>query len=355
LVSRALVAAATGARVIISTPAGLTVKDWDPNTSNEQDIQGYVLLDGKGVTGVKVSINGWVAAPTDSSGAFTYPVDITMAERHVVTVASATGATVGGRPLTAGEQQAVLAASGGVSVGYAISDLKTRIGSGGTVVIDGRLTYGAGKSPRPVGLYSYLLRGKITYADGSPAKGAVVTTRTNDHKFWTFSTPAAADGSYEAFLVASDQAGDNPVPMTVGVALGQDAYAEPLNDFVNFGELQSAQLDIQLPAAAGGALVKSTLNPTTIPGAIYQGVVVGVVGKGRPIKPVSATWPDANGNFEIVLPSSARGLTVKFWEAQRQFFTAATVSPGGTVDPTVYPASLASDAPRGFTTALLPR
>ncbi len=78
----------------IATPAGLTIKAWDPDTSNTQDVKGHVLLGGKPVAGVKVSVHGWVAPATDSSGAFTYPVDITMPVRHEVTVASAAGATV---------------------------------------------------------------------------------------------------------------------------------------------------------------------------------------------------------------------------------------------------------------------
>ena len=347
-------AGAKGGGVTISSPEGLTIKAWDPNTSNTQDIQGHVSLDGKPVAGVKVSVNGWVAPATDAAGAFTYPVDITMAARHEVTVASVVGATVSGQPLSVAQQKAVLAARGGVSVGYGLTGLKTHLGSGGTVVIDGRLTYGNGKAPLPVGLYSYLLKGTITFADGTPVKDAIVTTRTVDHKFWTFSLPTGANGKYTAFLVAADQAGDNPVPMTVGVARGKDAYAEPLVDFVNFPELKSASLDIQLPAAAGGALLKSTLSPQAIVGAVYQGVLVGVVGKGRPIKPVSATWPDKNGRFEIVLPSSARGLTVKFWQTDRQFFTTATAKPGGPVDPTVYPSSLPTTAPRGTVTLRLP-
>jgi hypothetical protein len=306
------------------------------------------------VAGVQVSINGWVAPATDASGAFTYPLDNTMPGRHVVTVANADNATVGGKPLTAAGQQAVLGASGGFSIGDGVVDLKTHVGSGGTVVIDGRLTYGNGKAPLPVGLYSYLLKGTITHADGTPVKDAIVTTRTNDHKFWTFSRPTGSDGKYTSFLVAADQAGDNPVPMTVGVAVGKDAYSEPLTDFINFAELQSASLDIQLPAPAGGALVKSTLNPQPIPGAIYQGLLVGVVGKGRPIKPVSATWPDAKGRFELVLPSSARGLTVEFWQTDRQFFSTAVAAPGGPVAASVYPSSLPSDAPRGILTLTLP-
>ena len=113
-------------------------------------------------------------------------------------------------------------------------------------------------------------------------------------------------------------------------------------------------MNIQLPAASGTTLAKSLINPTAIPGAIYQGLLVGVVGKGRAITPVSATWPDAKGNFELVLPSSARGLTVAFWEASRQFFSAQATKPGGAVDLSIYPKSLPSDAPQNITTLKLP-
>lgn len=344
----------SGAARII-TPAGLTIKAWDPDTSNTQDVQGSVRLAGKPVAGVAVSVNGWVAPPTDAKGSFTYPVDITVPGRHVVRVANADKATIDGHPLTAEQRRAVLAGSGGVSVGYGIQDLSARSGSGGTVVVTGRLGFGNAQAPPPVSLYSYLLRGTITYANGSPVKGAVVTTRTNDHKFWTYSTPTSATGKYAAFLVAADQEGDDPVPMTVGVAIGQDAYAEPLNDFVNFAALRSSTLDIQLPAAAGAPLAKSTLTPQAIDGAIYEGLLVGLLsGKGGVIKPLSAQWPDKNGRFQLVLPSSARGNTAIFWESDRQFFSTNPATPGGTVDPSVYPHSLASDTPRGMATIKLP-
>jgi hypothetical protein len=344
---------ASPARLV--TPAALTIKAWDPNTSNTEDAQGHLLLAGKPVTGAAVSVNGWVAPPTDSSGAFTYPADITMPVRHVVRVANVDRATIGGKPLSAEQRAAVLTAGGGISVGYGITDLSAHSGSGGTVVVAGRLSYGNNQAPPPVGLYSYLLRGTITYANGSPVKGAVVTTRTNDHKFWTYSTPTSASGKYTAFLVAADQAGDDPVPMTIEVAVGQDAYTEPLNDVVNFAAVKSATLDVQLPAAAGGALLKSTLNPQSVPGVVYQGLVVGVLGRGGGvIKPLSARWPDANGRFELVLPSSARGTTVTFWEANRQFFAATPAVAGRNVDLGVYPHSLPSDAPRGIASVKLP-
>ena len=80
-----------------------------------------------------------------------------------------------------------------------------------------------------------------------------------------------------------------------------------------------------------------------------------VGGKGRVIKPVSATWPDANGRFQLVLPSSARGLVAKFWETERQFFTTSSPKPGGKVDPSVYPSSLPQDAPQALGTVQLPK
>lgn len=140
------------------------------------------------------------------------------------------------------------------------------------------------------------------------------------------------------------------MPMQVGIAVGNTAYAEPAVDQISFSKLKSAELDVQLPATPGGALVKTTLNPAPIPGAIYEGLLVGVVGgKGGVIKPISATWPDAAGNFRLVLPGSAKGQAITFWQADRQFFSTQTATPGGAVDLTIYPKSLPTDAPQGLT------
>jgi hypothetical protein len=125
---------------------------------------------------------------------------------------------------------------------------------------------------------------------------------------------------------------------------------------VNFSELKSATLNIQLPSSPGPTLVASSLSPQAVPGAIYQGIIIGVVGgRGRVIRPLSARWPDQHGRFSLVLPASARGQVVKFWESGRQFFSTATARPGGRVDPAVYPTSLASDVPQALATVRLPR
>jgi outer membrane protein assembly factor BamB len=340
----------------VTVPAAVTIQPWNPNTSNTQAVTGHVLLSGKPVAGAIVRVDGWTdSTPTDSSGAFTYPADNTMALRHVVTVVDASNATVGGTKLDAASQKLLVGRRAGISVGYAISNLKTSV-QGGNVVITGRLADSAGTPAPPVLLYSYLLTGKVTDSNGNPVAGAVVTTRTNDRKFWVTSRPTGPNGTYASFLVADDESGDDPVPMQVGVAVGAVSYAEPAADMIPFAKLSSSTLSIQLPAQQGGTLVKSALNPQAVPGAVYDGLLVGVVSatSGKVITPVSATWPDAKGNFKIVLPSSAKGQTVSFWESYRQFFSPTGAAPGSTVNPAVYPKGVTSDSPQQLAVRKLP-
>ena len=72
----------------------------------------------------------------------------------------------------------MLRAKAGISVGYRLEGLAARSGPEGSIVVTGHVVYGKDTAPPPVLLYSYLLRGTITDADGKPVKGAVVTTRT---------------------------------------------------------------------------------------------------------------------------------------------------------------------------------
>ncbi len=340
----------------VTAPGALLVQTWDPNSSNTKIVEGHVLSAGKPVVGAVVNIDGWAAAPTDANGAFEYPVDITTPYRHDATISGVAGAKIGGKPLTATQSDDLLGRNTGISVGYAVKNISAHTQSNGDVVLTGSLSYGNSPQPPPtVLLYSYELTGRITDANGNPVAGAIVTTRTNDRQYWTQSRPTAANGSYASFLVAADQEGDDPVPMEVGVAVGNTAYAEPAADQINFAKLQSALLNVQLPASPSTPLPKTSLNPQTIAGAIYQGLLVGVVGgKGGVIKPISATWPDGSGKFRLVLPSSARGLAVSFWEAQRQFFSTKTATPGAVVDPAIYPKTLPSNAPQGLATFKLP-
>ena len=130
--------------------------------------------------------------------------------------------------------------------------------------------------------------------------GATVVTRTVDRDFWTFSEPSDANGNYTSFFAASDKSQDDPVPLSVQVALGPVSYSSGLIPTVKFKRLRSARMDVQLPARVGGVLPLPT--STSYEGAVYQGLLVGASAGGRVVKPVAAQWPDAKGRFRLVLP-----------------------------------------------------
>ena len=56
--------------------------------------------------------------------------------------------------------------------------------------------------------------------------------------------------------------------------------------------------------------------------------------------------PTRSGRFTIVLPGSARGKTVRFWENQRQFFTRSVARPAGPVDLSTWPSGARHRSPR---------
>ena len=329
----------------IQTQPALHVRPWDANSSNLREVVGRVLIGRSPAAGVQVSVDGYrLPSVTRADGSFRYAADDTTPQRHVARVTGVARARVRGRAASESERRALLHASGGFSVGHRVTGLRARVQRNGTVVVTGRLTNTRGTPPPPVRLFTYRLSGTIVDTDGKPVKGAVVVTRTQDRDFWTFSVASNAQGRYTSFFSASDEVGANPVPLSVGVALGGTNYGGVTGTTVDFSRLRSSELDIQLGPGARYTLSK----PKVVGGAVYRGVVVGVSGPRGVIKPLFARWPDANGRFSLVLPSSARGKTLSFWEIERQVFTGVPARPGGRVSLTTWPKTLAPEAPRGL-------
>ena len=52
----------------------------------------------------------------------------------------------------------------------------------------------------------------------------------------------------------------------------------------------------------------------------------------------------------MVLPASVRGKTLRFWENERQSFTASGARPGGRVDLRTWPTALGAATPAGLGT-----
>jgi hypothetical protein len=343
---RAVQAPAASGPARISTAGPVPVRLWSVTKPNTQLIGGRLSYDGKAVRGASMQVDNYtLQSRTDGAGRFFYRVDATIPGRHVVRVLRLAKATIDGRPLTAGQRAALIGARSGFSVGYKVTDVHAAT-SGGHVVLTGRISYADGSSPPPVVLYTYRLAGTITDADGKPVVGATVVTRTQDRDFWTFSSPSDANGHYVSFFTASDEAGENPVPLTVQVASGALSYASPTGKNVNFTALKSATMDIKLPSSPTTPLTLPT--STSFPGAVYEGTIVGVSGPNGVIKPLSATWPDARGRFKLVLPASASGKTLRLWEDYSTFFQASAAGPGGAIDTSIWPGIPPGTQPQGL-------
>lgn len=338
------VAVATTGHATLVTPNALVVQPWRADSSNVATVTGRLLLNGVAVRGARVAVGGFVVPhATDAEGKFAYDLDVTVAGRHAIRVVDATDASVNGKPLTPGQQSAVRAATGGFRVGYALLDLSART-KNGRVVVTGRLADTSGAAPPPAHLLTYRLTGTVTNAAGAPVRGAVVVTRTQDRDFWTRSSPTGADGRYSSFFAASDESGADPVPLSVGVALGNVSYGGTVGVNVNFARLKSATMNVQL----GSGTSFTVQPPTSYTGAVYAGFVVGVETGGRVVKPLAATWPDADGRFSITLPGSVRGHTLSFWENERQSFSSFVAHPGGPVDLGSWPTGIGTNVPAGL-------
>jgi alcohol dehydrogenase (cytochrome c) len=329
----------------IATPGGLVVQPWLANSSNVKPVLGRVLLNGAPVAGATVIVDGYtVPQATASNGTFPYDVDITLAERHVVHVSALAHATVHGHALSAGQQSALTAASGGFSVGYGFHGVTAHVQKDGSVVVTGRIADTAGNGPPAVHLLTYQLSGTITDASGKPVQGAVVITRTQDRDFWTHSSATDANGHYSSFFAASDETAADPVLLSVGAALGTVSYGGTVGVNEPFARLKSATMNIQLGSGTNYTIQK----PSSFVGAVYSGLVVGVTTGGKVVKPLAERWPDAKGNFSMTLPASVRGKTLHLWENQRQFFSRFPAKPGGAVDLGSWPTQLGPAAPSGL-------
>ena len=343
--------AASNAGATIVAPPPIAVKVWNADTDNLVAVQGTVSLSGKPVAGVVVRVGTFrISAPTDAQGHFTYLVDGTLMARHVVTIADASQAKAAGVALTAAERSSLTASQGAISVVYTVKGLKVSRDSAGHPVVTGRVTNTAGTPPSTVGLYTYQLTGKVTDANGKPVANAQVSTRTQDRDYWTLSSVSDAQGNYTSLFTASSELSDDPVPFTVKVSKGDLVYQFLPLEFVYFKRLQSARLNVQLPPKGYPMALP---QPKSYPGALYQGLVVGVAQGDTPVRPISTTWLDSTGAFTIVLPASLAGKTVSLWEGQLILFSKAAPQSGGPVDLQDYPTALPADAPRDVATVKL--
>ena len=312
---------------------------------------GKVTLGGKPVSGAAISVDRYVLPRrTEANGDFSALVDTTLARRHPVAVVDVSAARVAGHALTPAEQAALRGASGGINVGFRLAGISVKRRADGTVRVVGRALRADGVPVPSVVLFSYRLQGTVTDQAGKPLAGAYVVTRTNDRDFWTFSEPTNASGHYASFFPASDLTESDPVEFTVQVAVGRTSFTTGVRN-PTFKRRSSATLNLRLPAS-GTTMSVPTSSPEA--GATYRGTLVGVSAGSGVVRPLSATWPDATGRFELILPATVRGKTLRFWQSDFQAYQTTPATPGGRVDLKAWPAALAPRVARDTAFARVP-
>jgi hypothetical protein len=339
-------------RAAIVTPRPLAVATWNADSDNLIAARGTIELGGAPVAGVRVRVDDFVVPDTTNArGQFTYLVDHTLLGRHVVAVTDATGGTIRGAALTDAQRAALLGAQSAIDVAYPVRNLSASRNAAGDPVVTGQLVDSGGGAPPTPGLLTYRLTGTVVDANGKPVSGAQVSTRTLDRDYWTISTPTDAQGHYSSLFTASSETSVDPVPFTVRVSIGNTVYQFLPQEFVYFQRLKSASLDIRLPPTGYAMAIP---RPESYPGAVFTGIVAGLAQGDTPVRPLSITWPDRSGRFEIVLPRSLAGTTLSLFEAKLAVFSPVPARPGGPVALTDWPNSLPANAPRALASIHLP-
>jgi hypothetical protein len=303
----------------IETGNRFEVERWRGEGGDTHTAQGRVLLNGRPVSNVGLRVNAY-RLRSDDDGRFSYRVANDLARRYLISVDDVAAATIEGDELSGAESAALREAQGAITVAYRLSEIEVERRPNATIVIRGRLTARDGMPPSPAALFSYQLSGRVVDADGRPRANAVVLTLSLDREGSTFSTPTDARGRYRSFYWPR---GDEPV--TLSVAEGQESWE--LSTPLALPRFRSARLDVRLSD-------QDSIAPPTVtaePGAFYEGVLVGPLLDGKTLVPLEGTWPDEDGRFELVLPSSARDGTLSLYEAPGYYFSRTAAAPGRTV------------------------
>jgi hypothetical protein len=323
----------------IAVPRSVDAVYWTGGPKDTYSLRGQVLLGGRPVAHVGVRVNGFELTPTNRAGTFTYPADANDPKRFVFSVFDASRATVAGRSLTDAERAQVRAASpAAFTVAYGIRDLELRPLPNGNLAVSGRIAFGNARPPLTIALFGYRIVGRIVDANGDPVAHAVVATQTPDEQQWAFSGESDARGNYVSYFWPSGNA-----PVQLRVAQGERVWEAA--SVIKIPKYRSARVDIGLPPP-DFAMAPPTVR--AIPGAVYEGILVGAEVDGKPIVPVSATWPDGKGKFRLVLPRSARGKQVSFYEDQGNFFLTKAPVGGGPVPRQAWPKRLDATVPQGL-------
>jgi hypothetical protein len=312
------------------------------DTKERQTVKLQLQLDNHPVSGVVIRQNTYRLAPTADDGSFSVRVDATSVRRTQLSVADASNARLvkdgDARKLTASERRDLEAWQGGVDVAFAVKDLQVSE-KDDLVFVTGQLV-GQGIAPLRVSLFGYRLRGTLQAPGGNA--GYRVSTRSEDREIWSLASETDKDGAFSGTFLP--RTGDSD--LNVEAYKGADVWMTEEPNSTHFEPLSSAVVTIKLDDMG----MLSVDDVKAEPGAIYEGVLVGVADGDQVIKPQAATWPTDGGAFTLIYrKGDLAGDDMQLWQSQRYVYQDnLDVRPGGSVDMGGYPDRLEPADPRGL-------
>ena len=339
------------ARILTEGP--LELQGWRANSSNTPAATGRLLLRGRAVAGARIKVDAYVVRqPTGDDGRFRYPIDITIARRHIISVVGAARATVG-RPPPERRRAARAARCEG--------RVHRRIPGSGP------------PRPRPAerDRPRHRTRNLRRRRAGSSRRPLHVSAPRHRHQ--RAGPPGCRRGRYHAharprLLDDVDAHGRTGTLCLVLHGCRQNPR-RPCSDELPAGRRRHFLRDGGGPQpavrttpqrghgrpACRQAAPRSPSGDTVVRGSDLPGLLVGASAGGRVIRPLSARWPDQRGRFALVLPRSVRGRTIRLWQNQRTFFSRFPAQPGGPVDLRAWPRGLTQRVPQDLDAVQVPR
>jgi len=287
-----------------------TLKQWKNDGSHMTQLSGTLKLGNVPVAGAVIHAGaGKRDIVTKDDGSFGLTVDRSLLSETPVKVVAVDQARSGGKPLDEQAAGALLKAEASYSVYYPIEIMRTSDAPGkeGEVEVHARIVSDPGDVVTFFQVDKYRIGGKVTSADGTPVKDAVVWIDRDEGEGFGKSTPTDAEGRYELYYLPEQDEGTN-----LSVTIGTTRYTLPKNRVFHIPEKTSVQINITLPSE--GTVIDDkppTLVSVTSSGAMYTGVLAGLrVPEGTSY---TVTIPDKEGRFVVIVPKAV-------WETKPRFF-----------------------------------
>ncbi|XID92440.1 carboxypeptidase-like regulatory domain-containing protein [Paenibacillaceae bacterium WGS1546] len=290
-------------------PSTFFVRAWQTDGSHLAAVKGRLVIGERPVANavLRSGENGR-SIRTREDGSFELRVDRSLIAHKTVRVGSVQDATLSGKPIGKAEADKLLSASAEISVYHPIEvdKVKPSATDPDRVEVHARIVSEAGDAISFFRVDKYRIGGRVTDADGSPVKDAIVWIDRDAGEGFAKSTPTDRDGRYELFYWPEEE------ETNLTVIAGARRYSLPDGKVFVLPRNTSAEISIRLPKEGTTIDDKPpALVCETSKGAMYAGLLAGL--DVPPGVDYSVSIPDRDGRFVATVPKDV-------WEQRPPFF-----------------------------------